>query len=171
MKRRADSMLFRDDDINIHTDSGLFRQVHELFNKYGKTHTIAVEMENLWDNKFIFYYIAMNRNIKIGLHGWTHRDYSKLSYDECCADIGKSLKYWYENRNRMLLPEIAAHESNRIDTFYPPWNRVSDSLKKACEFHGLKVDARCTLPEVFNFHFWTMFETHRIKELEELLKK
>lgn len=165
------SILFRDDDINIYTDMGIFTRVHDLFDKHNKVHTIAVEMRDLWESKDIFYYIAMKRNIKVGLHGWTHKDYSKLSFEECNHDIEKSLNYWNGNRNRMITPEMAAHESNRIDTFYPPWNRVSDNLIRACERNGLKVDARYSLPEVYIFHFWAMIEGNRIKELEELLKR
>lgn len=147
----------------------IFTKVHDLFEKHGKVHTIAVEMKDMWDSKTIFYFIATKTNIKVGLHGWTHRDYSKLSYDECVADIEKSLKYWRDNVSRMITPDVANHKSNVIDTFYPPWNRTSPDLIRACEKCGLKIDARHSVPEVYNFHFWSMTQKSHLEKLEQAL--
>ena len=85
------SILFRDDDISKFTDLTLFRKVDELFIRHNKIHTIAVEMEGIWENKGIWNYILTSPVIKVDFHGWTHKDYSKLTYEEIKDDIEKTL--------------------------------------------------------------------------------
>jgi len=42
--------LWRDDDINKYSNIVVLKRIQELFDKYGKIHTVAIEMEGLWDN-------------------------------------------------------------------------------------------------------------------------
>ena len=139
--------LFRDDDVSKYTDIQTFLKIHDLFKKYKKVHTCAVEMDGLFDSRGVWHLLQTEPLIEIGLHGWTHKDYSILSYDEICDDFKKSLDYWnshsYEGYGKVI----------QIKTYYPTWNRVSDNLMRACATYRLKLDARVG-GEVFNFHWW-----------------
>ena len=148
--------IIRDDDISLYTNSYQFKKIHEQFLKEGKTHTAAVLMKDLWQNHALFYYLATAPNLEIGLHGWEHRDYSKLSYDECNEDIAKALEYWSENSNRMV------GSCKPIDTFFAPWNRESENIKKACSDNNLKF---CNIgkgpwegKEIVSMHFWNVMK-------------
>lgn len=155
--------LYRDDDINKYTDITTMLIIQDYFDKAKKLHTVAVEFEALWESKAIWYLLLVCQNIKIGLHGWTHKDYSTLTYDEICVDIEKSLDYWYGYVTRGY-GAGALTPNKKIETFYPPWNRTSDHLHKACEKFNLKVDDRVG-GQVFNFHWWEMIFGHRQEQL------
>lgn len=162
-------MIFRDDDINKYTDIGTFLKVHSLFEKYKKLHTVAVEMEGLWENKELWYILVTTPNIQIGLHGWTHLDYSKMPYNEICDSISKSLNYWKSHIIEGYGSGV--YQGNKIiRTFYPPWNRVSEDLKRACAACELSLDSR-TSDGVYNFHYWACIEERYMKDLEQMLSK
>ena len=145
---------YRDDDANVYTDAYLFKKLHKQFIKESKFHTAAVLMKDLWQNHALFYYLATAPMLEIGLHGWEHKDYSLLSYDECNEDITKALEYWSENSNRMV------GSCKPIDTFFAPWNREGENIKKACADNGLKF---CNIgkgqwegKEIKSLHWWNM---------------
>ncbi len=159
--------IIRDDDISLYTNSYQFKKIHEQFLKEGKTHTAAVLMKDLWQNHALFYYLATAPNLEIGLHGWEHRDYSKLSYDECNEDIAKALEYWSENSNRMV------GSCKPIDTFFAPWNREGENIKKACEDNGLKF---CNIgkgqwegKEIKSLHWWNVMKVGDEFTINDLL--
>jgi hypothetical protein len=160
--------LYRDDDVSKFTDISLFMKVHSLFGKYQKLHTVAVEMEDLWENKVIWYILVTQKNIKVDLHGWKHKDYSILSYQEIVDDIRRSLDYWYMNIERGYGID-AIGKDKKITTFFPPWNRVSDNLKKACIDTGLTLDSRIG-GDVYNFHWWACVDDCYLDSLEQMLK-
>lgn len=145
-------MIFRDDDLNVYANAQAFRTLHEQFIEKKITHTVAVVMKDLWLNHGLFWYIATAPYLEIGLHGWEHKDYSVLSYEECYSDIQKSLAYWKENSTRMV------KQCKPITTFFAPWNRESENIKKACKDSGLLF---CNVrkgtwngQEVKSFHHW-----------------
>lgn len=150
------SILFRDDDPNVHTDAHLFRDLHEQFIARGVEHTAAVLMRDLWDNHALFWYLATAPYLTIGLHGWEHKDYSVLSYDECLSDLKRSLAYWHEHATRMV------GHAKPITTFFAPWNRSSENIRKACTDAGLKF---CNVKAgswegriVRSFHWWNVMD-------------
>lgn len=145
-------MIWRDDDVNVYTDAYRFKELHKVFIDKGEIHTAAVIMKDLWENHALFYYLATAPNLDIGLHGWEHKDYSVLNYDECYGDIKKSLDYWKENSERMT------GQVKPITTFFAPWNRHSNDIRQACAVIGLKF---CSVQngewkgeEVRSFHHW-----------------
>lgn len=148
--------MIRDDDINLYTCVELFKKIHEKFIESKVEHTVAVCMKDLWQNQALFYYLNSAPYLKVELHGWEHKDYSILSYEECFGDLRKSLGYWYENSERML------GSSHKITTFFAPWNRESDNIRRACWDLNLKF---CNVQrgewndqEIKSFHYWAYID-------------
>lgn len=145
--------LYRDDDPSVYTCAHEFKELHKKFIEKKQVHTVALLMKDLWQNHSLFYYLATAPYLDVALHGWEHKDYSKLSYEECYSDLKKSLDYWKENSDRM----IGHHKE--IKTFFAPWNKESDNIKKACADLGLQF---CNTKkgnwngfEVKSFHYWS----------------
>jgi hypothetical protein len=156
-------MIYRDDDINRFVDMQAFLNIHVLFLKYNKVHTCVLEMKDLWGSRGIWHLLMTLPNISIGLHCWSHIDYSVLTREQARAEIRRALDYYEEKC-------IAGYGRVKpISTFYPPWNRVSPALKQACEDVGLNVDNRVD-GEVFNFHWWEYLNAEALGRLEERLK-
>ena len=154
---------FRDDDISFTSDIGLLMQTHELIVSKGKVHTIAIQMERLWDNKEIWFFVMTARNLAVGLHGWDHSDYSRMSMTEILDHLRRCREHWDSH---------VGHYPNapKITTFYPPWNRVSDELRQACQACGLTVDNRWKRGSgVYGFHSWELIDPIRRKKLERAL--
>lgn len=153
-------MIYRDDDPNVYTCPHLFKQLHQQFINKGLEHTAAVIMKDLWQNHALFWYLATAPHLQIGLHGWEHKDYSVLSYEECYEDIKKSLEYWKENSTRMT------GQCKDITTFFAPWNREGENIKKACADNGLKFcnvkDGVWEGQEVKSFHWWNIIDGFHI---------
>lgn len=149
-------ILYRDDDPNVFTDACLFRELHNKFINAKKEHTAAILMKDLWNNHALFWYLATAPYLIIGLHGWEHKDYSKLSYDECYHDLKTSLNYWQENSTRMT------GQCKKIDTFFAPWNRTGENIEKACSDLGLKFcatkDGEWNGKWVKSFHWWNIID-------------
>lgn len=154
--------LFRDDDISVTSNITLLKQVHNHFVTYNKMHTVAVLMKDLWENKEVWYWLMTAENLEIGLHGWEHSDYGKMSPDRIRRDIENSLWYWKER--------IAAgkYPYRPIKVFYPPWNSTSQHLESVCEEFFLKVDSRVG-GEVYNFHYWALQDFGKLEDLKEAL--
>lgn len=150
---KTTNILFRDDDPSVYTCPYEFKKIHQQFIDKKTTHTVAVLMKDLWQNHSLFYYLATAPYLDIGLHGWEHKDYSILSYNECYEDIKKSLDYWEENTSRMV------GKTKKITTFFAPWNREGEEIKKACKDLGLKF---CAVRKgewegqyIKSFHYWS----------------
>jgi hypothetical protein len=147
------NILYRDDDPSVYTCITEFKKINDYFIKKDWKHTVAVLMKDLWQNHALFYYLATTPNIDVELHGWEHKDYSILSYDECFEDLNKSINYWRSNCQRMI------GNIKPLTTFFAPWNREGDNIKKACEDVGLKF---CNVKEgvwedkkIISFHWWS----------------
>lgn len=155
---------FRDDDISVTTDWRLLDETHALIVRHGRTHTVAVQMERLWENKEVWFWLMRTKGLVVGLHGWRHDDYSRMNSDAAESWIHASLKYWQEHTG-------AYPNAPKITTFYPPWNRVGPDLEAACSRCGLTLDARWKKDTgVYGFHSWEMQDPERWKELERALK-
>lgn len=154
--------LYRDDDISVTSDLGLLMKVHEQFIRYNRIHTVAVVMKDIWQNKEIWYWLMTARNLDVGLHGWEHRDYSRMDLIDIEGDITMSLEYWNHCRARGKYPH------KQIEVFYPPWNKISPALQKACDEFSLALDNRVG-GEVFNFHYWACTDRH-MDQLQEALR-
>jgi len=153
IKKEHQDILWRDDDVSLNTCAHEFKELHKKFIEKDQVHTVAIVMKDLWLNHSLFYYLATEPLIEIGLHGWEHKDYSKLSYEECYEDLKKSLDYWKENTLRMV------HRTKEIRNFFAPWNREGEEIKKACDSLGLIF---CNTKrgewngyEVRSFHYWS----------------
>jgi hypothetical protein len=153
--------MYRDDDPSIYTDAFKFKELHEKFISQNKKHTVALIMENIWENHALFYYLATAPMLSIELHGWKHKDYSVLSYEECYNDLKTSIDYWDTNAKRMLgISELP--DDKRITTFFAPWNRSGENIIKACEDLGLKF---CNVKtgswdgyDISSFHWWNIID-------------
>lgn len=155
-------MLWRDDDISVTTDATLLVKIHELFVKYHKTHTVAVQMKDIWENKEVWYFLMTAPNLNIGLHGWEHTDYSRIPRAEIKHELSMALDYW----NFMIAR--GNYEPKPLSVFYPPWNKINEDLVDVCKELGLRVDNRVG-GDVFNFHSWEFIYPERLKHLEASL--
>ena len=156
--------MYRDDDIAVTSNINLLLQVHSLFIKYNKIHTIAVLMEDIWENKEVWHWLMTAPNLEICLHGWDHKDYSVMSEEDIRHDLNLCFDYWKRR--------LADHKKSYIPIkkFLPPWNRVSAALIKVCDEFGLEVDNRVG-GVVYNFHYWALYEPDRMRALEDALKQ
>ena len=157
-------MIYRDDDVSKYTDLTTIMKIHELFVLYNKVHTVTLLMEDLWESKGIWYWLMTAPNIDIALHGWGHSDYSKMTYDEIRENLLKCVIYWESNIVR------GGWKYKKLTTFYPPWNKVSDDLRRVCEVCDLKINDCVDASKVYNFHWWTCITQKGLNELEEVLK-
>lgn len=156
-------MIYRDDDINRFTDIQVFMAIHDLFLKNNKIHTCVCEMKDLWESRGLWHLLMTLPNLEIALHCWEHIDYSELSYEQARVEIGKAISYFNEKTKSGYGKVIP------IKTLFPPWNRVSDNLKKACDSWGIRLDNRHS-GDVFAFHWWECINPSVLKELEGKLK-
>ena len=157
------NILYRDDDVNVYTDAFEFKKLHQQFIDKNQVHTVAVIMKDLWENHALFWYLATAPLLQVELHGWEHKDYSLLSYEECYSDIQKSLTYWETNYTRMVYPNnkgITVYKS--ITTFFAPWNKESENIKQACADLGLRF---CNVKggiweknKIKSFHWWNIID-------------
>ena len=150
----TNNLLHRDDDISVFTCLHTFKEIHKKFIADKQVHYAAVIMKDLWLNQGIFYYLATAPYLEIGLHGWEHKDYSLMTYEQCITDLEKSLQYWQENSDRM----IGKHKEIKI--FFAPWNKAEKPIISACEYVGLKF---CNVKKgkwedyyIKSFHWWSL---------------
>src|SRR3990167_2109179 len=149
------SLTFRDDDVGKFTDLTTIMRIQELFDKYDKTHTCAVLMEDLWESKGIWFWLMTSKNVEVALHGWTHIDYTFLSCEGILNLLDKSLKYWELNSKRAM--DVYGYEFKPIKTFYPPWNKSNADVVAVCRSLGLEVSTKTRVSnpdEVYGFHWW-----------------
>lgn len=153
------SLIYRDDDISVTSNSELVYRVHNLFIKHNKVHTIALLMKDIWDNKEIWHWLMTAKNLEICLHGWEHSDYSIMSEGDIRHNFTWCFDYWKE--------KLACHKKDfiPIKKFLPPWNRVSEALIKVADEFGMEVDNRVG-GEIYNFHYWALYDDWRMKDLE-----
>lgn len=161
---RSTNIIYRDDDVNRFTDVNLLIKIQDLFDKHGKIHTVTLEMKDLWENRGVWYWLMITPNINVALHGWEHVDYSVMFYDEILNHLHVALSYWEEHSKNY------DYEFKPIKVFYPPWNKVSDDLHKACAECRLEVNDCVDISKVYNFHWWECIIKEELDRLEEVLK-
>lgn len=153
---------YRDDDINVHTCITSFMRIHSVFQRFGRIHTVACEMKDLWANKELFWLLLTDPLINVELHGWTHEDYASWPAGGIMRHFQHAIDYWNENALRMAglaaLPPLKT-----ITTYCPTWNRVTPAVEEACRELGLVID-RGTAK--WQFHYWST----TAKEAEEQLR-
>lgn len=142
--------IFRDDDIDVETKLDRFIKIHEIFNKYEITHTIAVITNNIEKRPDLINYIKSQNNIDIQLHCGRHIDHT--------IDLVDS-----ENSLKQGITDIERIFNKTPTIFYPPWNRSNSKVEELCENLGLTVsNNKVSLSQfcngifkpVVNFHFW-----------------
>lgn len=170
-------IIFRDDDIAYqHTAHAgelvmsedflynKFIEVDKLFIKYGVTHTVAVITSEIEKAERMVRYINEHPHIDVQLHCMEHVDYSIINdmYAELSLRISKQSIIDVFNKT----PTV----------FYPPYNKVSNSLiKTAKDLNLITSYEKCSLSgylkghlqPVINFHYWA----DECKDLEAALKK
>lgn len=155
--------VFRDDDVNCFTDVGLLREVHEMIVSHGKIHTVAVEVENVWRAKDVWFFLQTEKNLNVVLHGWDHSDYSKMPRLEICQHVRRSLEEWNHH-------SLAYDTPHPLTVWCPPWNRVSHDMEVAANAHGLKIDIRWKGDsDVYGFHYWECRDPERKAKLIKAL--
>lgn len=155
-------ITFRDDDINRFTDIATFQKIHDLFLKYNKVHTCVVEMKDLWESRGLWHLLMTLPNIEIALHCWEHMDYSIMTCEQARVEIKKALDYYNMKCNG------GYGRIRPIKVMYPPWNRISSDLARACIMNGIMLDNRHD-GEILNFHWWSMLDNSSLIELENKL--
>lgn len=155
-------MIFRDDDLSKDTDLKKFKAVHELFNKYGVLHTIALICKDIEQNKPLLKYLKSQKNIDVQVHAWEHFNF-QTDLERLHTELPRAV-------------EIITRHFKKPTILYPPWNKSSIGVERIAWTNGLKVITnkislsqylRGIKGEVINFHFWA----DEVKDLEAALKK
>lgn len=148
-------MIFRDDDIGFHAGSSeklkQLKRVHNLFNKYGVIHTLAIVTKDIEKDSKLINYINQQKNIDIQLHCHEHFDFQ--------TDLQKL---------NDQLPEAVAITKRLFGktptVLFPPWNKSSVGIDRIAWRNGLKVATdKISLSQylkgvkgnVVNFHYWS----------------
>src|SRR3990167_3298155 len=172
--RRGIDVVWRDDDVGKFTDLTTLMRIQELFDKYNKTHTCVLLMDDLWESKVIWFWLMTTKNVEVALHGWKHDDYTVYAKEGVKSILSMSLDYWERNSKRAM--EVYGYEFKPIKTFYPPWNKSSPTVEQACAELGLEVSVKTkqTNPdEVYDFHWWELIDSKdwKFKNLEGALRQ
>lgn len=159
--------FYRDDDINVYTSADELKRIHEPFRKKNRVHTVACEMKDLWCNKSLFWFLLNDPFINVELHGWIHEDYTDYKDSgNLYEELFKAKEYWEINATRMLACKLEDLSLlNQITTFFPPWNKVSDTIFKVCRELGLRVSYKqedCH----WMFHYWAT----TVQEVEQMIQ-
>lgn len=147
-------MVFRDDDISYLTKLNEFRKVHEYFEHYKVTHTLAIITNNIEKNTELVDFINNSNFIDIQVHCHDHLDFALLSEDQIKEQLIKSKQVLAEVFD--AVPSI----------FYPPFNSVNEKVIKAAKECGLETSYDKTsalyyvrhngdvIQKVLNFHYF-----------------
>jgi len=154
-------IIIRDDDISVHTCPHSFKEVHQFFIDHKIIHTVACLMKDLWENQAVFHYLITAPYLNIELHGLTHKNYSLMTYDEAFAELRGAMDYYNINAKRMLNTLVELPELKRLTTFFSPWNKDSETIRKVCADLGLRFNNTW---DEFSFHCWSDEETKKVKE-------
>jgi peptidoglycan/xylan/chitin deacetylase (PgdA/CDA1 family) len=155
-------MIFRDDDIAVGTKMPEFEMVHDIFEKYGVKHTIAVICRDIDKNKELVDYINSHELIIPQFHCLDHLPYTD-KHDLVRDQFREGVKIFEDAFG--VKPTV----------FYPPWNLVDPWLVNVAIEFGMRADhEKISLhqyiragggvaEDTVNFHYWH----HRDKFLLE----
>jgi len=154
-------MIFRDDDISVHTDLAVLKPVHDIFKKHLVMHTVAVIAKDIDMNTDLVMYLK-KENFDVQLHCFEHYNFAEVDINKLDTDLLRSLNMF------------ARCGIDRPTVLYPPWNITSHAVNvMAWDKHKLTVsNKKCSLSQyvkangnvdvdVVNFHYWD-------KECEDL---
>ena len=144
-------IIWRDDDIWRETKLSVLEAVDDIFQRYGVTHTIAVQAAGLEARPDLVALIKQRR-MDVQLHCWDHHD---LTADgNARSDLSKAVI------------QIEVLFGQRPTLLFPPWNKTNDLVRAAAAKLGLTVRAdKISLEayiraaghvreDVVNFHHW-----------------
>ena len=161
-------MVFRSDDVFLTKSvrSGQiynfqkFKASHELLK--GRIHLlsiIAAEIDTYPEMKD--YILANKKDFRFGIHGLEHSDYSKMPKEQI--------------KKELSIARDKVEDTFGVDVkwFFPTWNRVSDTTRKACNEIGLRINEHYIIPkqfikgvrgDVMDFHYWNDEEMNLLKQ-------
>lgn len=158
-------MIFRDDDISVHTDLAALKPVHDIFKKHLVMHTVAVIAKDIDMNTELIMYLK-RENFDVQLHCFEHYNLTEMPTDQLELSLTRAMNMF--KRCGLDLPTV----------LYPPWNISSKAVEVlAWDKFKLNVSNRkCSLSQyvkangnvdvdVVNFHYWD----EEIKDLDEAL--
>ena len=157
-------MIWRDDDIGKFMDITTMMNLHDLFIKHDKIHTVTVLMEDLWESRAVFEWLITTPHVDIALHGWTHESFRNVNFAQARDIFAMCLDYWAMHTSRIGC-EIP------IKVWYPPWNEINDEVRMACDHVGLEANDSVDESLVTNIHWWYYIGGRHLDELEEMLKQ
>lgn len=159
-------MIFRDDDISVHTDLAVLKPVHDIFKKYLVMHTVAIIAKDIDMNTELIMYLK-KENFDVQLHCFEHYNFTEVPLEKLDTDLLRSINMF--KRCGLDVPK----------TLYPPWNLTNQSVNvMAWDKHRLEVsNKKCSLSyyvahngnidvDVVNFHYWD----DECKDLDEALR-
>lgn len=139
------------------TDLRKFKAVHDIFNDYNVTHTIAVICNKVGKNGDLIDYINAHNNFDIQIHCWDH---IPMTENENLTDDLVNCVY-----------KIESVFGKKPTTVYPPWNLSNQKVIDIANGLGLIVSAeKISLSayirtlghvkeRVVNFHYWAEQES------------
>lgn len=168
-------IIVRHDDFDFRLGTQEYIDNHEEFIKLGITETAVVQF--CTDNKLktfdpkLIEYMNTAPCWDIQLHGWSHDEYDKMSYDEIVRDLSASFFHFW--RLFKKLPTV----------WYTPWNRYSADMDKAARQFGMTISNESwdiakfiRLKDTFDgttvyYHLWNNNEKKLIPEMLEIIKE
>jgi len=151
------TIIFRDDDPAVQTKGKhfeMFKAFHQVFQKYGVLHTIALITKDIEQNEALVNYINDNREqFDVQLHCVEHIDFThnlqqaEWQFKTGCDDIERIF-------------------GKRPTIWFPTWNKTTDQLNAIAKRCGLEVSYKKisvdqyirvngdVAEDVINMHFW-----------------
>ncbi len=158
-------MIFRDDDISVHTDLARLKPVHDIFKKHMVLHTVAIIAKDIDMNTELVMYLK-RENFDVQLHCFEHHHFPEMKMEDLKRHIQQSLNMF------------ARCGFDRPTVLYPPWNQTTHAINvMVYETFGIEVsNKKCSLSQyvraagnvdvdVVNFHYWD----DECKDLDEAL--
>jgi len=147
-------MLFRDDDISVHTPLDEFERVHSLFIQAGKLHTIGILAKDIWRNCSLWNYLLTAPYLEWALHGWQHERHERVEDVKAALALLNSRVTPGANGVRTCLA-CTPQPVIPVRYFFPPFNDLSVELGAFCSRNNLIVDSTFgESPQCFAFHYW-----------------
>jgi len=161
-------VIFRDDDVfwdfsgcapcnaDHHYDFQEFVWWDRMFEERNVKHVCSCICGEMDNRPELVKYIKDHPHIEVQIHGWQHKPYYQLSYEECYEDFKKS---------KETIEKIFG-KTPKI--YYPTWNKVGIQDIKAAGDLGLEVrkehigvldyasiqDGEFPKHREINWHFW-----------------
>ena len=125
-------MVIRHDDFDFRMDTADYVAIHDKFIEADLIETAVLQftqdgnLKNFRPDLVSYMNNAPNWDLQI--HGWEHTKYDEMTVDQCVKDLAACICLTQKLFN------------TTPTTWYPPWNGMSDNMKKAAEMLDLKLD-------------------------------